>query len=590
MELNSFQDRAVHTPGHVTILACPGSGKTRVLSTRAGHLIANNELGRLAAVTFTRDAAGQLLDRIMESLRPEHARRIAVGTFHSLALNQLRRNSKDRIPRLISDADRMTILRRCWKDYAPSLKLDDVIKEVDKAKASVSEYVFEDLQFERIFKAYEDALAADHAMDFNDILLRATRGMLDGTVKPLPVRWLSVDEAQDMDAVQMEWILAHGRAGVEITLVGDDDQSLYSFRMALGYDGLREISMALNSVDLTLPVNYRCAPNILAPAAKLIGHNTNRATKNIKAHKSEPGIVRVLRMADRLDEATSVTKGILGIEPGSMLDCDSDALSKVEIRPKGEWAVLARTNALLDEIEIVLKSAGLEVKRTGSKSIWEHGIGAVFAGVLRSVATSSWMGMANAMTFCGGNASWVNENSRANNGDVIARFDAAIQSAPNEKSRKVAISLREGYLSWSDQAQKGRVNLVVYGIVGFLANHCKDGQRKLLKLMQDTFAERLQGSILQRLNVLSRSEKDNAAEEGVVQLLTLHSSKGLEWDNVWIVGCEEGNLPHTDSTEEEERRLMYVGMTRARQKLVMSSALSEGMESRFFEEAGLGVG
>ena len=245
---------------------------------------------------------------------------------------------------------------------------------------------------------------------------------------------------------------------------------------------------------------------------------------------------------------------------------------------------------MLDEIEIVLKTAGLEVKRTGGKSIWEHGVGAVFAGILRSVATSSWMGMANAMAFCGGNPSWINENSRASGGDVVVRFDAAIQSAPNEKSRKVALSLREGYLSWSDQAQKGRVNLVVYGIVGFLSNHCKEGQRKLLNLMQMTFAERLKGTILQRLNVLSRSEKDNAAEEGVVQLLTLHSSKGLEWDNVWIVGCEEGNLPHTDSTEEEERRLMYVGMTRARKMLIMSSALSEGMESRFFEEAGLGVG
>lgn len=590
MELNTFQDRAVHTPGHVTILACPGSGKTRVLSTRAGYLIANNDLGRLAAVTFTRDAANQLLERIMESLRPEHARRIAVGTFHSLALNQLRRNSNGPIPRLISDSDRTAILRRCWKDYAPSLKFEDVSKEIDKAKASVSEYVFSDMQLERIFNAYEQSLAADNAMDFNDILLRATRGMLDGRVKPLPIRWLSVDEAQDMDDVQLEWILAHGRAGVEVTLVGDDDQSLYSFRMALGYDGLRNISMALNSVDLTLPVNYRCAPNILEPAAKLISHNTNRANKNIKAHKTEPGIVKVLRLVDRFEEANSVAKGIVGIHQGSALYSDPDALSKVDIRPCGEWAVLARTNALLDEIEIVLKSAKLEIKRTGGKSIWENGIGAVFTGVLRSVATNSWMGMANAISFCGGNASWINQHSRANSGDVISRFDAALATAPDEKSRRVAIGLREGYLSWSMQGEKNRVSLVVHGIAGFLASHCNESQRNLLKIMQKTFSERLSGSLAQRLNFLSRNEKDNKVEEGVVQLLTLHSSKGLEWDNVWIVGCEEGNLPHTDSTEEEERRLMYVGMTRARKMLVMSSSISGGMESRFFEEAGLALG
>lgn len=591
MELNSFQERAVLTPGHCTILACPGSGKTRVLTARAGHIITNNELGRLAAVTFTRDAATELLSRIMASCHSDHARRIAVGTFHSLALNQLRRNSRGKMPRLINDGERMAVLRRCWKDFAPSLKFEDVIKEVDQAKGSVTPYVFEDILMERIFKAYEDALAADLAMDFSDILLRATRGMLDGSIQPLPIRWLLVDEAQDMDAVQMEWILAHGRNGVQITLVGDDDQSLYSFRHALGYEGLQDVSMALNSVDLSLPVNYRCAPNILMHAAKLIACNANRAAKNIKAEKTELGTIKVFRRADRMDEATALTKAILGIEPGSALDTDPNALAKRDFDPKsmGEWAVLARTNLLLDEIEIFLKSAGIEVKRAGSKSIWEHGVGAVYSGLIRSVATDSWMGMANAISFCGGSNSWVNEHSRANCGNLLARFDAAIDSAPDDKSRKLAVALREGYISWSEQARKSRVNLVVFGITAFLAPHCKPPQRRLLTMMQKIFTERLQGSLLQRLNILSRSEKEKDVEQGVVHLLTLHSSKGLEWDNVWIAGCEEGTLPHTDSTEEEERRLMYVGMTRPRSTLMLSSAISEGMESRFLEEAGLGV-
>jgi len=92
----------------------------------------------------------------------------------------------------------------------------------------------------------------------------------------------------------------------------------------------------------------------------------------------------------------------------------------------------------------------------------------------------------------------------------------------------------------------------------------------------------MSGTISQRLAIITREKKQDQAEEnGVVHLMTLHASKGLEFDNVWIIGCEEGNLPHTDSTEEDERRLMYVGMTRARSRLVMSSALSEGMESRF---------
>ncbi|RQW65222.1 hypothetical protein DUK53_17575, partial [Listeria sp. SHR_NRA_18] len=127
-----------------------------VLTARAHHLITTHELGRLAAVTFTRDAATELLSRIVASCHSDHARRIAVGTFHSLALNQLRRNARGKVPRLINDAERVAILRRCWKDFAPNLKFEEIVREVDKAKGSVAPYVFEDILVERIFKAYEE--------------------------------------------------------------------------------------------------------------------------------------------------------------------------------------------------------------------------------------------------------------------------------------------------------------------------------------------------------------------------------------------------------------------------------------------------
>ena len=505
----------------------------------------------------------------MESCGPQHARRLAVGTFHSLALAQIRRNTKGMVPRLINDGERFAILRRCWKEYAPRHTLEDVSKEIDKAKGSVAPYVFIDLALQNVFKAYEDVLNADNAMDFSDLLLRAVRGMQAGTIDPLPLAWLLVDESQDMDAVQMEWILAHGRTGIQVTLVGDDDQSLYSFRQALGYEGLQEVSMALNAVDLTLPINYRCAPNILGHAAKLIAHNSNRAAKNIKAHKEIDGEVTVRRMADR--------------------DGELDVLAKTikEQSPIGEWAVLGRTNALLDLVEVSLRSQGIEIKRSGGKSIWENGIGNVFAGIVRSICTDTWMGLAAALSYCGAPSSWVNEHSRSQGGTALERLGVAIQDAPDDQVRKVAVALREGFISWSHQAiSKDRANLVVFGIVGFLNNYGSEGQRKLLKVIETTFT-RMKGTLGQRLALISRDSKDKTVTAGVVQLLTLHSSKGLEFDNVWIMGCEEGNLPHTDSTEEDERRLMYVGMTRARMRLIMSSSLEDGMESRFLEEAGL---
>lgn len=124
LELNPFQERAVTAPGHVTILACPGSGKTRVLSTRAGYLIDNNELGRLCAVTFTKDAAGELLDRIIDTCGKENTRRIAAGTFHSLAKDQIRRNTTGRLPKLLNEGERNQVLKRCWRENDTGLKFE----------------------------------------------------------------------------------------------------------------------------------------------------------------------------------------------------------------------------------------------------------------------------------------------------------------------------------------------------------------------------------------------------------------------------------------------------------------------------------
>ena len=218
--------------------------------------------------------------------------------------------------------------------------------------------------------------------------------------------------------------------------------------------------MALNAVDLTLPINYRCAPNILGHAAKLIAHNSNRAAKNIKAHKEIDGEVTVRRMADRDGELDVLAKPIK------------------EQSPIGEWAVLGRTNALLDLVEVSLRSQGIEIKRSGGKSIWENGIGNVFAGIVRSICTDTWMGLAAALSYCGAPSSWVNEHSRSQGGTALERLGVAIQDAPDDQVRKVAVALREGFISWSHQAiSKDRANLVVFGIVGFLNNYGSEGQR-----------------------------------------------------------------------------------------------------------------
>jgi superfamily I DNA/RNA helicase len=214
VELNPYQERAVAATGHCTILACPGSGKTRVLSERAARLLANHPKGRLCAVTFTRDAAEELRSRILASCGQDHARRLAVGTFHSLALAQLKRVSRKKPPRLLSEGERLAVLRRCWEQHAPELSFDEVVRAVDAAKARLTPPLFSEPSLEALFHAYQDLMKSEGAMDFSDLLLASVRKMACGEMAPLPIRWLLVDEAQDMDQVQMEWILLHGRAGV----------------------------------------------------------------------------------------------------------------------------------------------------------------------------------------------------------------------------------------------------------------------------------------------------------------------------------------------------------------------------------------
>lgn len=570
MELNPFQARAVTTPGHLTVLACPGSGKTRVLSTRAAHLINSHELGRLCAVTFTRDAANELRTRILDACGPEHNRRLAVGTFHSLALEQERRAHHGQVPRLINDGERHGILKGFWKSLAPKVSYEAILKEIDLAKTKIDGHVFEDEGIELVFRAYEEALSADKMMDFSDILLRSVRGMRNGTIGPLPIKWMLVDEGQDMDEVQKEWILSHGLNGTEITLVGDDDQSLYSFRMALGYKGLVSVSMALNSVELTLPVNYRCAPNILDHAAKLIRNNTERANKNIKAHKEVNGEIVVSRHATRNDEAKAVRDWMLSSEP------------------LGQWAVLGRTNSMLDEVEMSLNSAGIPTARSGGKSFWEHGVGLVVLALLKSVSADTWLGAGQCLGYCGLSVSWLS-TFNGQRGSCIDKLTIALESAPDDHAKKKVLALREGMISWQSQARMKRVNLAICGVLDFVRDNSRESLKKMLDAVKKNLTdERITGTLAQRLERLQRAQNKEAEQAvNTVQLITLHSSKGLEFDNVWIVGCEEGNLPHTDSTEEEERRLMYVGMTRARARLVLSSAMEEGMESRFIEEAGL---
>lgn len=569
MTLNTHQERAVTAPGHCTILACPGSGKTRVLTERAIRLLSSHARGRLCAVTFTKDAATELKDRILPRCSPSAGKRIAVGTFHSIALSQLKRSGIVRkMPRLLTEGERLALLRRCLACHSNKIQLDEAVASIDKAKSSTATLSFSSLAIESVFNDYQRTLEAENAMDFSDIMLRAVSLMESGDLAPLPIKWLLVDEAQDMDQVQLEWIKFHGLSGIEVTVVGDDDQSLYAFRHALGHQGLQDLTTTLCSTETTLSLNYRCSPNILLHAGKLIQHNKVRAFKRIEPSRTTPGKVEVIRAADREDEAELVIDRIRHHVEDS------------------KWAVLARTNAILDEFEVELSGSGIPYRRTGGKCVWDQKLGSTLLGLLKSVIDDAPTGVANALAFAGASVSMLSMGHYKSSAGGIEFIDDRLQ---NEKltieDRRLLSALRSGMKTWTHLQGKGRTDLVIHGVSSWMKPCCKD---ELMAQQLDRLVSTLvkvPGSLAQRILLLSTPPSTKSACH--IQLMTLHGSKGLEFDHVWIYGAEEGNLPHTDSPEEEERRLMYVGMTRARNGLFISSALKEGSPSRFIRESGL---
>lgn len=570
MELNPYQERAVIANGHCTVLACPGSGKTRVLASRAAHLLEAYERGRVCAVTFTRDSAEELKSRILTTCGQANATRLAVGTFHSIALAQLRRNRSSELGRLISEGERLSLIRRCWKQHAKRHSLESVIQAIDSSKSKIDWQPVESAAIMAALTTYGELLHAEGVIDFSDLMLKAVQDMNTKSAPPLSVRWLLVDEAQDMDEVQMEWVKAYARQGIEVTLVGDDDQSLYSFRHAMGYAGLKHISEYLSSAVMSLPINYRSPDNIVQHANRLIAYNADRAPKAIEAFNKLHGAIDIMRVADRWSEADLIAAHI-----AAKNDRES-------------WTVLGRTNSMLDTVEVAFVERNVPYYRLGGKSVWDKTVGSTLMGLLHSVAGGSWTGLANTLFFCGMAPALVNDLSRVlPDATCLERLDAINHDHPlleNSKSdRELFASIQEAMRDWVQQDRLNRPALVIHAVSAWLAERTTEENATLLQRLEGILC-RMNGRLLNRVVAATSRCKSTSTR---TPIMTLHAAKGLEFSNVWIMGAEEGNLPHSESSPEEERRLFYVGMTRTKRQLIVSSAADEGPVSRFVTESEL---
>ncbi|MDJ0739363.1 MAG: DNA helicase Rep [Gammaproteobacteria bacterium] len=609
-DLNPRQHEAVrYVDGPLLVLAGAGSGKTRVITAKIARLIevAGIEPRHITAVTFTNKAAREMKERVGRLLHGDAGSAVNISTFHTLGLNILRRELKaaglrrgfsifdeqdvDQLLRELAkknDADRDTLQRARWQISAWKNDLVDP----DAAMAAADDDF--DAFFAALYAAYQRALRAYNAVDFDDLillpvsLLRADPALRERWQNR--IRYLLVDEYQDTNGAQYEMVrLLVGVRGA-LTVVGDDDQSIYAWR------GARPENLARLRDDfarlklIKLEQNYRSTGRILRAANQLIANNEHVFDKRLWSELGPGEPLRVVTCRDEEDEAERVVSEIV------QQRFNSGA-------PYGSFAILYRGNHQARLFEQALRMQNVPYFLSGGTSFFARGEVKDVMAYLRLIANpdddSAFLRIINTPRREIGSGTL--EALSAYAGRRQCPLYAAIgELALAEHLNARAMSRLREFADWRDglarlaesqsPAEVVRQLLDDLDYRDWLAQTSasdKAAERRwqnveelrawLEKLQQDERRGDGLAALLNHLALMDILERqDEESGDDRVALMTLHAAKGLEFPHVYLVGMEEELLPHRSSIEEdniaEERRLAYVGLTRAQRTLVMTCA------------------
>lgn len=600
--LNAEQRRAVESTGHCLVIACPGSGKTRLVVSKIGRILQLDRNAKIIAVTFTRDAANELRLRVLEEVGDWAAASCSTTTFHALALAQLKR-AKVKI-RLVGEAERKSYIIRAIEACGSEMLFEDAAQTIEAAKSTPHYRAMGDAGGQLV-QAYQGLLARNKVMDFHDVMLMALRLLRSGAIPVIGATHMMVDEFQDTDSVQYEYIMEYYKAGVTITAVADDDQTIYAFRCAMGYDGLARFERETGATRITLGTNYRSHEEILTAADRLIQCNESRMDKELHSKKGRGGEVKLFRIGDFWQEADTLASEIIEISKTNPIPPSPPEITPSVWVNRGEWAVLARTNMLLDPVQAVFESRGIPFTRTG-KTFWSREPASLMLSLLRSIAKRDLAGIDQALHWSGVPESDLDGVHQMIAGNTAHLFSWEGQTVLEygmftQYGSRVIEPFMHNLPGWAKHASKRsneRTDMVIGLVARWMENqaeNAKDREKRERDKMMIGLAEKvllqIKGSILQRTTFLQQPRNRDEEAAGVA-LHTMHGAKGLEFGNVWIIGAEESIVPSAKTVLdgkqgiEEERRLFYVAMTRAKSRLYISSTARNGnFESQFVKEA-----
>jgi DNA helicase-2/ATP-dependent DNA helicase PcrA len=610
--LNSRQQEAVKVKeASILVIAGAGSGKTKVLTHRITHLIFKKKInpGNILAVTFTNKAAQEMKNRIEFISKDISSSKIMkglwMGTFHSICARILRQEidvlGYDKNYVIYDKSDQLSMIRRCLKTlnldskkYSPNI----ISSIIDKAKNNLEDveiFEYNALNYFRkivakVYKQYQGELFGNNALDFSDLILLTVKLFKE---KPdilenyqYKFKYILVDEYQDINFAQYQLVKLLSGKYNNLFVVGDPDQSIYKFRGADLSNILRFEQDFPHSRVIKLEQNYRSTKVILEGATNLIKHNRNRKEKELWTDKKGGEKIRCYEAVSALDEAIFVSQEII-------------KLNKKEGKSFKDFSILYRTNAQSRAFEEIFNKQGVPFRIVGGLRFYERREVKDILAYLRFIHDQkdgvSFLRIINKAKLGIGKItlSKIEEFARKNNLNFYQALKQGLGVIKISADRKEAIN---EFIYLIDELNEKKKEIkgseLLIGLIKkinyyeelkkegeFIAQSKIENIKELILAVQEFEENNEDKSLTAFLEyvVLITDIDLYKGEEDVVTVMTLHSAKGLEFPVVFITGFEEGIFPHSRSLNsseelEEERRLCYVGMTRAKERLYLTYA------------------
>ncbi len=624
-ELNPEQFKAVTTTdGAILIIAGAGSGKTRVITFRIAHMLDKGiPQSQILALTFTNKAAKEMADRI-KSLTQKKLQNLTISTFHAFGVKILRQEITKLGWRenfsIYDETDRVALIKECGRELKFSPEAMDIYtigNLISNIKTGRKNWETANDMYKPLYELYQEGLKLYNAVDFDDLIVLPIKLFREFPEVLARYRerykYIMVDEFQDTSHQQYE--MMHLLADQNVAVVGDDDQSIYSWRGA-DYQNIINFEHDFKVQEIRLEQNYRSTETILEAANGVISHNTNRKDKKLWSGNGGGKPIEVFMPQNETDEADFIAESILGI-------------AMDEHRKYDEFGVLMRANTQGRVLEEALLQNNIPYTMSGGTSFFERKEIKDIVSYLRVIANHdddiNLIRILNTPRRGIGRATiqMLNDEALLNGCTMWNAMDSLINRPGSPANDAVKEDLAEFMKLIEDERQKiltgrglsNKVRQMIEDIdykdylIGEFGKSQKAVQFKLMNI------ESLLNSIdawekdpdndnpsvfnyLNRITLVSQDNSDDNDNKGKVNLMTIHASKGLEFPVVFIAGCEEGLIPHArsvaenDGDVEEERRLFYVAITRARDKLFLTSCqqrkkmnmVNECTPSRFLDE------